>query len=377
MAALSISAPARFPQRPSWGTEGKPVLLWANYMQLIPSGNQSLFRYSIEFLKDEKGAQPVGKKCGRLINIFLEENFASVRDKIASDFRSTFISSDKVPFSDNPYNVIYRAEGEDEPSDRAKTYRIQIKSTGTLSVTELMNYLTSSDAGAMLLSKEEVIQALNIVVGNYPKTANNIFSVGANKHFPYQGNLFENFSLGSGLEALRGFFVSVRAATDRLLVNVQVKNTPCYQSMRLDHLMKEFLYDRSHGMLELDKFLKRVRVRITHIVKRNKSGKEIPRLKVISGLATPRDGQGQPNSARVANYGATADKVQFFLNSQGPADPPTGGNKKGKKGKGTGGKKGEEPPGDGQYISVLDFFKKSEWPTFPFQYSKLTRARSL
>lgn len=365
MESLSISD-AVFPRRPAFGTKGRPVTLWANYMELLPAGDQILFRYSIDFGPDDKsGVKPVGKKCGRLIDILLEENFSAVRDKIASDFRSTFVSSVEIPLLDQKHTVKYRTEGEDEAGERAKTYPVIVKKTGTLAMSELMNYLTSSDAGALLLTKEELIQALNIVVGNYPKSSRHILSVGANKHYPHEGDLCEGFSLGCGLDALRGFFVSVRAATARILVNVQVKNTPCYQPTRLDYLMQEFCKDRSHGSAHLDRFLKRLRVQVIHIVRKNKSGKEVPRIKVISGLATSYDGQGQANPPRVPKYGATADNVKFFLSSESSAAPPAGGNKKGGKGKGPGGKPGDAaPPSGGKYISVSDFFKQSEYPEF-------------
>ena len=62
-------------------------------------------------------------------------------------------------------------------------------------------------------SKDEIIQALNILVGHHPKAATAIALIGANKHFELAGAGTETFRLGAGLIALRGFFVSVRAAT--------------------------------------------------------------------------------------------------------------------------------------------------------------------
>ncbi|KAK2767510.1 hypothetical protein FQN54_003667 [Arachnomyces sp. PD_36] len=356
MSQLSIAA--RFPQRPAFGTKGKPVTLWANYMQLLPTGQQTLFRYNIELLGDGTGAAPVGKKCGRLIDLLLEENFPDYRTKIATDFRSTLVSSVEVPFSEELYNVTYRAEGEDEPSARAKTYRARIQSTGTLTMTELINYLTSSNAGAILQSKEEVIQALNIILGHYPKSSPHIMSLGANKHYPLLTEPRNEFSLGSGLNALRGFFVSVRAATGRLLVNVQVKNTPCYQQGPLRDMIRDFQHGSGNRFSDLERFLKRVRVRVTHIPakKNKKTGEAIPRIKTIFGLATPRDAHGQTNRPKVASYGASAKGVEFFLNPpEGSTEPsPASGNKKGKKGKGP-----SLGAASGGYISVADFFMKT------------------
>jgi eukaryotic translation initiation factor 2C len=322
-----------------------------------------MFRYNVEYLKDEKGAVPVGKKCGRLVDIMLDENFSAIRSQIATDFRSTLISSVEIPLSDEPYSVKYRIEGEEEAGENAKTYQLRIQKTGTLTISELINYLTSSNAGAMLASKEEIIQALNIVVGNYPKSSSHVFSVGANRHYPSQPDHTDKWDLGAGLNAIRGFFVSVRAATARIIVNVQVKNTPCYRPGRLDQLIREFGQVHGPNRVELDKFLKRLRVRVTHIVRKSKTGKEIPRIKVISGIATPRDGREQPKPPRVKMYGATAEGVEFFLNSPGTSSEPpkAGGKKKGKKGKGPAGAPAAAPS-EGQYISVFEFFRQSEFP---------------
>lgn len=56
-------------------------------------------------------------------------------------------------------------------------------------------------------------------------------SVGANKHFSLEPNGMEKASLGNGLEVLRGFFISVRAATARVLLNVQVKYMACFKDV--------------------------------------------------------------------------------------------------------------------------------------------------
>jgi hypothetical protein len=67
-------------------------------------------------------------------------------------------------------------------------------------------------------SQPEILQAMNFVLGYRPKTDLSIASVGANRHFML--HLDERYDLGAGLEVLQGFFISVRAATARLIVNV-------------------------------------------------------------------------------------------------------------------------------------------------------------
>ena len=322
--------------RPSYGTKGMPVTLWANYMKLMPTGDQTLFRYSVDIEKGKNDKKPVGKKSGRIIELLLEENFSQVKDTIATDYRSTLIASSEIPLSDQPYRVTYREEGASEAREYAITHRISVKKTGTLTVSDLLNYLTSTNAGAILESKDEVIQALNIVVGNYPKSNPGILSVGANRHYPFEGGLCEKRPLGVGLEAMRGFFVSVRAATARLLVNVQVKHTACYEPVRLDVLMRSFC--NVHGfnnLFELERFIKLLRVRLPHLTKKGKDGKGIPKTVTILGLATPNDGRELEKPPLVSKYGSGANKVQFFYNPQAGSA--------------------------GEYITIEAFFKRSEY----------------
>jgi len=121
-------------------------------------------------------------------------------------------------------------------------------------VSELVDYLTSSHASALFGSREEIIQVLNIVVGHHPKTASNIFSVGANKHFELAPAGSETMSLGARLQAVRGFFISVQAATARVLLNVQVKHVACYDDGPLDRLMLAYLDQNGRNMVRLGNF---------------------------------------------------------------------------------------------------------------------------
>lgn len=160
---------------------------------------------------------------------------------------------------------------------------------------------------------------------------------------------------------LRGFFVSVRAATARVLLNVQVKYLACYKSGPLEYVIREWKASNFRASsYRMEAFLKRMRVCITHIKRKGKNGKERPaRVKTISGLATPQDGSSAPNGPKVDGYGAGPHSVKFFLDAPGSQSPqPGGGESKGKKGNKAPPRAG--PPLAGHYISVDDFFRKGE-----------------
>ena len=348
------------PLRPGYGTKGKPVTLWANYFELIANGSQRLFRYSIE-IKVPKGERELrARKARRIVELLLEDHFAQHLDHVATDYRSNLVSRGQLEIQEDGYPVRYRVEGEDEAPDDAKVYECILLETGTLSISELTDYLSSTRASELFGSKEEVIQSINIVMGQYCKAHPNIASVGANKHYDLSAANIQSMDLGSGLKAVRGFFISARAATARILLNVQVKNAAFYQEGPLYQLINVYAQGSGQNLFRIEAFLKRVRIKVTHIKKVNKAGVEIERIKTIAGLARPNDGQGSPHRPNVPRMGAGAGEVSFYI---GDSQDPKGGDKAPAKSKG---KKGKTPAQAGpaataSYITVAEFFKTREY----------------
>ena len=312
-----------------------------------------LYRYTIKVAGEQP---PAGKKLKRVVQQFLEMHLVRYRQHIATDFKSTILSKSELEVENN-YPVTYVAEDEDAPAPNAKTYTIILQSTGTLTVSELMDYLTSSRASESFGSKDEVIQALNVVIGHYPKEITDVFSVGSNKHFPANPAPSERLDLGAGLSALRGFFLSVRAATARILVNVQVKHGAFFNDGPLDQLMQAFMLQNGLNKVKLANFVKRLSVDVVHIVKTNTQGKRIMRRKVIQGVATPGDGRGQEHPPTIPEYGAGSKKVEFYLTDSASQTSKSQSSSKASTKKASFG-----PSSRGKYISVYDYFTQRKKP---------------
>jgi hypothetical protein len=227
-----------------------------------------------------------------------------------------------------------------------------------------MDYLISTHAGAFFGFKEEIIQALNIVVDHYSKSAFDIFSVGVNKHFELVPVGSEKMSFGVEFQAIRGFFISVRFATSRLLFNVHIKHAAYYNEGLLNRLILIYFDQNGRNMVKLGNFLKRVRVQITYITRKNKAGREIPRIKIIVVLATSGDDHNLPYLPIVPQFAVGAKEVKFFRSDSGDQ---SGGKEqgpglkeapKGRKSKKLS-KAGPEPPQD-SYISIFNHFHGSE-----------------
>jgi hypothetical protein len=358
----------QYPDRPGYGTAGTAVTLYANYLALTSVGKQ-LFRYHVSIAdglgKADKA--PVGRKARHVVRLLLEEHFPSNKKQIATDYRSTLIACVELLKDEKVFEVRYKDEGQDEYPENPRVYKVTCQPTGQISPSDLMDYLTSSNAGSMLESKPEIVAALNIIMSHHPKTHPSIVSVGANKHFSLEPNGMEKASLGNGLEVLRGFFISVRAATARVLLNVQVKYMACFKDGPLGLVIEDWQPDsRKRNPYRLEAFLKRMRIVVTHIDRKTKSGKPRPRPKTIVGLAAKQDGRDLPNPPKVASYGAGPRHVQFFLASATPAgpagvpgaEPQASGGGKGKKGKKAPPKAGPSPAGS--YVTVEQFFKQGK-----------------
>lgn len=353
LAASGQQRSAHWPNRPGYGTKGQPVTLYTNYLSLTSVG-KPLFRYDVSIAPDGNRA-PAGKKARQIVRLLLEEHFSQNLAQIATDYRSNLIACVKLQESDKQdYDVRYKDENDEEYPENPRVFKVTCKHTGHLNPADLVNYLTSTNASAMLDSKPELIQALNVIMGHHPKTEQSIASVGANKHFAVRGNDVERLTLGGGLEVLRGFFISVRTAAARVLLNVQVKYLACYEEGPLGGVIASWAETNRWNTYRLEAFLKRLRVRVTHIQRKTSSGKPRPRIKPISGLATPRDGAGSPNPPKVSHHGAGPEDVQFFVAAPGsqPAQPTATASK---------GKKGKTPPKagpaqEGRYVTVAQFF---------------------
>ena len=365
MSGQKTARQAKYPERPGYGTAGRPVTLYANYLPLTLPDKQ-LFRYHISIAADSAGrSAPVGKKAQHIVRLLLEEHFPQQKNSIASDFRSTLVSC--VKLTEGKFDVRYKEHLDDDYIDPPRVHQVTCQYTGEVNPADLVNYLTSTNAGAMLESKSEIVAALNMIMGNHPKTDDQVVSVGANRHYNLRQDTMESFNLGGGLSVLRGFFVSVRAATARVLLNVQVKYLACYNEGPLINVIQDYGNRNSY---RLEKFLKSLRVRITHISRKNSRGQPRPRIRPIFGLANRGDGGSSPNPPKVPRHGAGAQDVQFFLaeSSPQPVAVPGAPEAKGKKGK----KAPRAGPAEaGRYITVADFFKKGPSIFFPSIFLRL------
>jgi hypothetical protein len=201
------------------------------------------------------------------------------------------------------------------------------------------------DVGPRDPVREEFIRALNIIIGHYPRYASSQFvSVGSNKHFDSNDR---PISLGASLNALRGLFVSVNIADNRLLVNIQPKYAACYEAQPLDRLIATYLRDKGSNMGDLAAYLRGLRIHLLHLKPNMRGERSLPRIKTIAGLAMPGDGRNMAYPPIVRRPGAGARDVQFFREASSALEPWTGVPMKRK-----------QSALEGGYTTVSDYFRE-------------------
>lgn len=364
MAKLKLQATV-FPVRPGFGTLGNPIVVFTNYFTISAKKDLVLFRYHVEVIAVNKAPKASKLKTKRIISLLLESaDFQGV----ATDFGSMIVSANELEGLPKEYHVTFRAEGEDDAPVNPAVYLVKVMPTGSLDISSLVSYLKETEpSAAENTQKLDIIQALNTIFGHGPQSNPDVTTVSQNKHFSLDRNPTNLRNLGGGLEAIRGFFRSVRPATYRLLLNANVSHAVCFEHERLDVLMHNC---RMRGF-PLGKFLKFVRITRLHLKeKRNKSGRVIPGVKTINDLATTNDGQGDEHPPKVKFYGAGPRDVQFWLTTNTTL-PTVAAQKKGKGSK----KASASASGGGRYISVWDYFTQREMSSSSHSRYSLTLYR--
>lgn len=332
-----VSLRARMPPRPDYGTIGGAFTVYANYRQIHCNPKaRAIHEYSIsikpvprtEGAPSNRSADIPTKKRQRIIQLMLSTTMASMKDKFATDYSGILISMIDIPPDKLEQKVVHLLQNEHVPTRKSVTYEITLEKVRSFRVSELIADLSKPDQGVNEIQKAAWIQALSIIMHHSAKSRSlgvgaSIMAPRASRYYainntidPTTNNYTEGYSLGSLLEAWRGFFSSVRPATGRLLLNTQVKYAAAYKPQRLTEVIDTLM--RHYGDLRrVEKFLRRVRVEATHESNQAKPQRVI-RPKFIIGLARPPGPNANNPTWRVPFFGATPSRVEFMLkNAQG------------------------------------------------------------
>lgn len=343
------------PERPSFGSAGKDVVVWANYFP-ITFKTPILYRYVLEVVevvksKSESGREPVtrevpGRKLHLAIQRVLDELYAADKSQhLASQFKNQIISLKEINLPENPLHIELPRGGADDSVD---TILVTLRGPTEIRVADMLKYTqTLDDSGNRTKYPKypEIIDVLDTILGHTARSRlNEVSALGSSRLFPFDKdekstNLMQD---RRALLAARGYFQSARLGTGRLLLNTQVTHGVFKVSGKVDEIMKT-LQMRSvprteHRLKKLvgafAKFLPKTRVWATFTVG---NGTSVKRPKAIHGLVTRfnsgGEGENRPKLDPAYDYPGPKN-IQFWLQGDAKA---------------------------GRYITVHEYYKQSMW----------------
>ncbi|KAF9476154.1 QDE2 protein [Pholiota conissans] len=248
-------APDR-PLRPGWGTAGTPITVRANFFPIrVPKG--MIYDYVVEIAPKTD----INRIKSRLFDL-LERTpiFQPFLPYIAHDRSQRLVSAQKLQ---QPLDIPVPFYDSDDmgPGPNPKVYTMSIRFDRELDPRQLTRYMDGrpESAGYNTLP---LISALNLALQQYASRVGT--RVGKNRFFFPASS--QKFSLGPGLEAIQGFYMSVRPTYKELMVNVNVCMTAFIVPGNLAERLLEFSRNSRGSMPTLPKnMVKSIRVKTLHL----------------------------------------------------------------------------------------------------------------
>ncbi|KXT00458.1 hypothetical protein AC578_1932 [Pseudocercospora eumusae] len=339
-----------FPGRRGYATKGKPIVLRTNYLTLttayelnMADKEQTLYRYDVDVRKhkaDDKSkatdkAKPKDKDKDKDISrpkrrALLEQIVAHPKFQDvhwATDYARTIVTTKKLDLGSGPWKDKCTLPGNNPPQPQGpgpipdfvrdararNTYDFIVTYQDSFSPRHLIDYLRSTSAGAAYAGRTDLVQLMNIVLTKAPSGAHAVRNVGQNTFYPYPDHPgVELYNLGGGLQALRGYYSSIRPAVNRLLVNLNVTAGAFYKPGPLLDLWKAA---HTASLDQLEGFFRGLKVE-AHYIKDGKQQAFRVKMKSIVGFAKPT------NNIEVKRFG-NAHQVKFrFVDPNIPGAQP-------------------------------------------------------
>ncbi|KXN84381.1 Protein argonaute-2 [Leucoagaricus sp. SymC.cos] len=248
------------PLRPDYGEEGRKIALRTNFFPIsIPKG--PFYEYKVTITP----ATSIRRVKRRILELAEDTQVwqATLAGSVAHDHSEKMVSRKRLP-QPLTIRVPFYDEDEDPPAPGAqprKEYTLSINFVCELE-TDSLKRVIAGDPQYRTYDIMPIVSAFNLILAAYPsRSGGGGVTVGRNKFF--MPSTSPSQPLGGGLEAVRGFYSSVRTAHNQLMVNVNVCTTAFYKPGNLAEALNEFM--RMSFSARATAFVKGLRVRATHL----------------------------------------------------------------------------------------------------------------
>ncbi|CAH0478126.1 unnamed protein product [Peronospora belbahrii] len=211
-----------FPPRPGFGQIGKPVKLYVNHFKVKFNLTGDIYHYDVMMADDKKSfgndgpPKALAHKIMKALMQELERQYPSI--KTVSDGRKNIYAPKKLPFELQEFpGLVLPDDG-----NQAKVFSAVVKESNPVAIR--MQQLEELFAGRLNYTPYDALQALDVALRH---TASQRFTVVGRNLFHREGAT----SLGEGAELWYGYFQSLRATQNRLVVNLDLAATAFVEEM--------------------------------------------------------------------------------------------------------------------------------------------------
>ncbi|KAI9151771.1 Protein argonaute-2 [Paramyrothecium foliicola] len=220
------------PLRPAFGSQGKRVVVWANYFQLdvLP---KVVYKYQIltaqlptstDKSPEAKTRVVKGRKLHLVVQEMLEQLGTNNSGFLAvTEFKNSLYTLEPLHPQQSKCNIRLPYAADEGKFD---TVEVSFEGPTMIDFKDVLSYANSTMDDAHELSFPrfpDAVDALNAIMGHLPRSRlGEIVATGSGKFFPFDETkkIYELFNSSRALIAARGHFQSVRISTGRLLLNV-------------------------------------------------------------------------------------------------------------------------------------------------------------
>ncbi|TBU37767.1 Piwi-domain-containing protein [Dichomitus squalens] len=250
----SVKLQPDMPLRPGWGTLGEPGVVRTNFFAVRLKKDAVYYEYEIAI---SPNAQAKGNMRFRIMQLVEQADaFRPYIAHVAHDRSQRLVSVSKLP---QPLEIPIRYLEEDQADDpKAPTFTVEIKFLSELRMSKLDKHISGKPEHRNA-DTQPLVSALNLILQQYAQRHG--VRVGRNKYFFPASS--EHHPLSLGVEAFRGFFMSVRPMYKQLMVNINLCMTAFYVPGNLAWVMIDF-QRQTHGGMP-DEFAEKLKVSTRHL----------------------------------------------------------------------------------------------------------------
>lgn len=293
------------PYRPAYGSQGEEVILWANYFHLRFKETEELFKYEVVITDPRKRSsennENDGKVTGRKAMHIFKAVIVQVRRKnkgsvFATDGKQKIVATTSL--KQLPENI----DCPGGQGDISHQYDLTI-SEQVIHVVNLATFLKNQAQTPGFMPSpspdskangfpfhQDIIDAMGTITGHAPRASKSIVNVGRSRFFAK-----ENAELSSKigdtkiLQISKGFSQSVRPATGRLLLNVNVTHSIFRPAGRISELFDRLPGKNQEKAQKLHRIVSKARIKYTPPPAKIGDPPRSPKEMTIAGLGRDTD----------------------------------------------------------------------------------------